>query len=457
MFNRLYIYVETPYMGVSKLDPICTTGKLLIISLTLENSFMNQRLLKFSLGICFVTIFSSTFAGGFQAWQQSGYSIGNNAAGAAARAEDGTTAYYNPAGLTRIKHQNAAISIIGKMDNHKFRGRVNPSTTISGYQNSGTIQGGTSRILPSVLYAAPISDKWGFGFSMSSPFENNIDYGRNAYSRYIVTKNQLFTLDLGPSIAYRILKQLSLGLGFDAQYLRFSYNQTDTTSNTTANDAINKNVLTDWAFGWNYGLLWEPTDNTRAGVSYRSRMNHHATGNSQYQNSRGRAKLHIELPPETIFSVYHNFTPAFALMATAEYTHWRIMNRLVMSGVAGPNGTSNITLADKMRNTWQFILGGSYKLNDEFSMRAGAGYDQSPIKNHARNLIIPDSNRYLASLGLGYQINKTMSVDLGYTHAFYQHKIVNHTATYGNETLTTLGSLYNSTDYVGLQFNWQMT
>lgn len=402
--------------------------------------------------------FSTTFAGGFQTWMQSGESVGNYAAGAAASANDATITFYNPAGLTHIKQQDAAFSGLVKISSHQFRGQVTPTPAITGFtNNSGTIQGGTTRFIPTILYAAPVSDKWGFGFTMTSPFTSNIDYGRNTYARYIITKNELYTLDLGPSIAYRIFKFLSIGAGFDAQYLRFTYNQVETSSGSTTNDGINKNTLTNWAFGWNYGLLIEPIKNTRIGVSYRSRMNHNATGDSKFMSIRGRAKLHIELPPSTIFSVYHAFDDRFALMGTANFTHWRIMKRLVLTGASGISGTNNITLLQNLRNTWRFILGGSFKPTDKFTLRAGAGYDQSPIKDHSRNLILPDSDRYLASLGCGYKLNKTMSVDFGYTHAFYKHRSISQSQLYGNETLATLGSVYNSTDYFGLQFNWLMT
>ena len=413
--------------------------------------------IQFFASIILVAATSAVFAGGFQTWMQSGESVGNYAAGAAAEANDATTAFYNPAGLVRIKRQDAAISTVGKISNTKFNGTVTPTPAITGFATSGNVQGGSSRAIPTILYAAPVSDKWGFGFSAASPFESSIDYGRNTLARYIITKSQIYTIDLSPSIAYQLFHWLSIGAGLDADYLRITFNQVDTTGSTTANDALNKNLLTDWAFGWNVGALLEINDNTRAGVSYRSRLDHRATGDSKYLTTRSRSKLHIELPPSTIFSIYHSFTNWFALMGTANFTQWRTTKKLVITDAAKPGGTGNITILQNLRNTWRFILGATFKPNDIFTIRTGIGYDQSPVKNTARNLAFPDSNSYLASLGFGYKISDTMNVDVGYTHAFFTHKRINRTQAYGNETLATIGSIYTSEDIIGAQFNWLMT
>ncbi len=272
-----------------------------------------------------------------------------------------------------------------------------------------------------------------------------------------MTKSDLYTLDIGPSVAYEPIKQLSFGVGLDAQYLRFDYDQVDTTGATTANDATNKNILSDWSFGWNSGILWNVNDNTRIGFSYRSHMNHHATGDSKYMSTRGRAKLHINLPPSTIFSIDHAFNNKFSMMGTATYTRWQSMGTLNITGAVGPTGSNNINITQKLRNSWRVILGSAYQLTNIFTIRSSVGYDESPVNNRTRNLMLPDTNRYLISAGLGYKINDTMSLDTGYTHTFSQHEKINNTQVYGNETVTTAGSVYNNDDYFGLQFNWLMT
>lgn len=422
-----------------------------------HNVEMKRSRIQFLTSIVLLTATSALFAGSFQAWQQSGESVGNYAAGGAAVANDATTAFYNPAGLTRIKHQDAAISTVGKISSVEFHGRINPTPAITGYVNSGNIQGGTTRAIPTLLYAAPVSDKWGFGFIVTSPYETSIDYGRNSFARYAITKNKIYTIDLGPSIAYRVFNWLSIGAGFDAQYLRMTYNQADTTGANVTNDGLNSNVLTDWVFGWNFGALWEISQDTRFGISYRSRMDHRATGSSKYTGMRSRAKLHMELPPTTTFSLFHSFTDWFALMGTANFTHWRIMKNIVLTSAAGPGGTNNITMVQDLQNTWRFVLGATFKPGTLFTIRTGVGFDQSPIKNNSRNLIFTDSDKYLASLGFGYKISDKMSVDVGYTHAFFVHRRINQTQTYGAENLTTTGSIYSSEDTIGAQFNWLMT
>ena len=101
------------------------------------------------------------------------------------------------------------------------------------------------------------------------------------------------------------------------------------------------------------------------------------------------------------------------------------------------------------------ILGSAYQL--KYILIQAVLVTTIILSTTEHNLMLPDTNRYLISAGLGYKINDTMSLDTGYTHTFSQHEKINNTQVYGNETVTTAGSVYNNDDYFGLQFNWLMT
>lgn len=423
---------------------------------------MRKQLYQIGLMLTLAFAVQQASANSFQLWQQSGAAIGDDAAGAAAIANDGTTAYYNPAGLTRIKRQNMAISMLASITNVKFKGTLNSTPAITGFTNSGSAQGGESNVLPTILYGAPINDKWAFGFSVFSPYENHMNFTRNAFTRYIVTESNIKTYDLSPSIAYRPFQPISIGFGIDAQRLKLEYDHIDTTS-STANDALIVTTMGNWAFGWNGGLLWEINPTTRIGLSYHSQITHHLSGNSRFHGNPGsgtggqRAKTTIYLPPLTILSAYHEFNSKFALMGTMTYTQWTKMRDLTLYNLAGTANPENVTLQDPLRNSWRFVIGAHYKVSPKFLLRTGLGYTLSPTKDSTRNIMMPDANSYTLSLGMGYAINKTLSVDLGYSHIFVQHASINHTQTYSSEQIQAIGNLQQSADLIGIQLNWLMT
>ncbi len=402
---------------------------------------------------------SCAFANSFQLWQQSASQIGDDGAGAAASANDATTAYYNPAGLTRIKHQDMALSLLGTITNIKFKGQSNLTPAITGFTNSGTAQGGDSNFIPTILYAAPLDAQWAFGFSVSSPFNRYINYGQNDFTRYAITESTIKTTDISPSFSYRPFDHFSIGFGADAERVKMEYDRIDTIT-STANDAVVTNKLGDWSFGWNTGALWEITQNTRMGISYHAKITHHLSGNSRFYGTGTngtRVKSDVYLPPLAMLSLYHDFNNDFALMSTVSYTQWEKFGALTLNNVAGQTSPTTITLQDKMKNAWRFVLGAHYHFSQRFQLRGAIGYDQSPTNNKTRDILMPDANQYIVALGLGYTLNKTVNLDLGYSHAFMQHISVNHTQTYGATNITNIGNLQQNTDLIGLQLNWLMT
>ncbi|HCW0231791.1 TPA: TonB-dependent receptor, partial [Pseudomonas aeruginosa] len=72
------------------------------------------------------------------------------------------------------------------------------------------------------------------------------------------------------------------------------------------------------------------------------------------------------------------------------------------------------------RNTWTLAVGGDYKVTDQWTMRAGVAYDQTPTHNATRDPRIPDGDRYFASLGAGYRFQSMpeLSIDAAYSRQF---------------------------------------
>lgn len=78
-------------------------------------------------------------------------------------------------------------------------------------------------------------------------------------------------------------------------------------------------------------------------------------------------------------------------------------------------------------------MGGDYKVTDQWTMRAGVAYDQTPTHNATRDPRIPDGDRYFASLGAGYRFQSMpeLSIDAAYSRQFVKEvplKTVNQIA-----------------------------
>ena len=161
-------------------------------------------------------IFSAqTFAGAFQLWEESASSLGDYHAGAAAEANNASTVFYNPAGMSRIKHQQVSFGAVFIDLNVNFNGNVTSALT---YPNTtptdpGGASGDTFNIVPNFHYVLPLNNRWAFGLEETTPFGLATQYTDNATSSYVgmlATKTELQTMNLNPSLSYAINKYLSV-------------------------------------------------------------------------------------------------------------------------------------------------------------------------------------------------------------------------------------------------------
>ena len=422
-----------------------------------------------------ITSAETAMASGFQIWEQEGASFGNFHAGYAALANDASIGWYNPGGLTRIKNQQVVFGAALILTDIKYTGLVQVST-LPDDASVITAQGGTINVLPSLHYATPVNDWIGFGFSVTVPFGLKTDYRANTILRYLATLTSVKVIDISPSMGFKLTDKLSFGLGPNFQKMYGDFNSVAGVGEPEVNDTKSINKVNGTAFGYHLGALYEFNENTRAGVSYHSQVVHHLTGTSRFEGPLAadifdgvnpvigqRARVKMTLPSYLAVSAYHKLHPQFALMGTVTHTRWNCFKTLTLEGLAGVDqfgaASQDMTasIPQHFRNTLAFSLGGDYYLNDTFTLRGGLGYDQSPVVTKNRNVQLPDSNRYIFSLGTHIQASKTIGLDAGWTHIFIkQATIQNNSQQLGIETVLTDGSVNGGADAYGFQITWDI-
>jgi long-chain fatty acid transport protein len=449
-------------------------------------------------------ISSQAMASAFQLWEQDGASVGNYHAGYAAEANDASTAWYNPAGITRFQNQQIVFGGSAIMSDFKYKGNVSvtenslfliptpPFTRISPTTytfNNVTAQGGEFSIVPALHYVTPLTERLGFGFSVDVPFGLKTNYGKSTPLRYAATMTSITVIDISPSLGFKVTDKASIGAGFDIQraYAEFDsvaglINPSPFAAKTIdpASDTISTNKANDTGYGYHLGALYEFTPNTRAGISYHSQVVHHFTGNSRFEGKiaalvnnhvspliSGNAYTNVKLPAYTALSIFHKLNPNWALLGSAIYTQWSSFNTLNLNGVAGAVNNPNtiiasstdiqVTIPEHYRNTWNISLGANYYPTDTIIVRGGVGYDQSPIQDAYRNVQLPDNDRYVVAVGGHFQATKTVGLDLGWVHVFIRDANVNPPALVtGAESVSTNGSVSGGADVFSGQVTWDI-
>lgn len=437
----------------------------------------NVRPLLIALCAAGVTVLSvQAVASGFQLFEQDGASVGNYHAGYAAEAADASTAFYNPAGITRFKNQQIVLAGAGVSTNIQYKGDVTVSTLTNTGPYGVTSQGGVFAFVPAMHYVTPINDYMGFGFSVDVPFGMKIQYGRTTPLRYVSTLSSVTVVDISPTLAFKVSDKASIGLGPNIQRMDGVFNQTGTFLNEELDsDGINNADGT--GYGYHAGVLYEFSPNTRMGLSYHSQVVHHLTGTSDFTgplatndaftgpSSSSRSKINLTLPPYTALSVFHQLHPQFSIMASAIYTQWSTIKNLVLQNVAGiitepdvmRSTNITVTIPQYYRNTWNFSVGGDYYATDKITLRSGLGFDQTPVGDTYRNVQMPDNNRYVVAFGGHYQTTKAVGLDLGWMHLFMNKAHINPPPQVtGSEIATTNGSVTGGADVFSAQLTWDI-
>lgn len=444
--------------------------------------FATRRLITILCASGMLGVSSHAMAAAFQLWEQDGASIANVHAGYAAEANDASTAWYNPAGMTRIKKPQVVFGADPILSDFKYKGdiavtEVTPTVaglppTLSGVASSVnfpgvTDQGGNFAAVPFFHFVTPITDRLAFGVSTVSPFGLKTSYGSDTPVRYAATYTSVMLIDLTPSLAFRVTDQFSVGAGFNIQRM---YGEFDSFAAAVtrpagfippipvpiqfagdpeinpARDSESTNKANGWGYGYNLGILYELTPCSRIGLAYHSKVDHHLTGNSVFEGPIAgglvglttfrsselrsqRATADVTLPAYTTLSYFTKVNPAWAWMASLTYIQWDVFKVLTLNGAAGavPSTTLpffetstnfQVNIPQHYRNVWNLSIGANWYATDSITLRTGIGYDESPVRDAFRNMQLPDSDRYLAAIGTHFQATRTIGLDLSYQHVF---------------------------------------
>jgi len=398
-------------------------------------------------------------AAAFQLIEQNASGLGNAYAGSAAIAENASTIFYNPAGMTYLPGLNvsAGLNMIGPSFKFTDQGST-AATRLPGPFPAplGTDRGGDAgswAAVPNMYLSYQLKPSWFLGLGVGAPFGLATEYGDDWLGRYHSRKFSIETININPSIAWKASERLSIGLGVNWQHIKADYRRAAPLPLPNLPDAAVRLKMSDNAWGWNLGLLYQITDATRVGLSYRSRIKQKATGDVTVRSVAGTTvspgNSTIKLPDTVIFSVVHDLNPQWTLLADVSWTGWSSIPSLDIFS----NGAPLEKLDLRFRDSWRFALGANYKLNQQWTLKAGIAYDQSPVdKAQYRPTSLPDNDRKWLSLGAAYHFNDATTLDVGYTHLFLSKTpIANDTAAAAKGTI--IGEYKSNANVIGVQLS----
>lgn len=460
----------------------------------------------------------------------SGYHFGTQSVSAqatanasAAEATDATTLFYNPAGMTRLQGTNfsGALNLVAPSVKYNNASASYPTqpyaaqplpngvTVPAGLNRSSAVSGSTSGKLTDDLLAVPhmylthqLNDRVTVGVGVYVPFASSTEYQRDSVLRYNVNQTSLTTIDINPTVAFKLNDQHSLAIGLIAQHADASLRQYANFGGS-ANPALNSLIPgvggghgnsdgyadvegKDWGFGFNLGWMWEIDPTARVGVSYRSVIKHSLKGTADWTTgqaaaSRGYidsdARVDIKTPESLSVHGFKQLDSKWAVMGDVTWTRHSRFDSLSInysqpksapysaSNFAGQT-TNKTTLVPAWKDSWKVAIGATYQYSAPLQLRFGVAYDQSPVPDEEHRLsTMPDNDRIWLSFGGKYDLNKNSSINAAYSYIHIKNSKAKVNGYCGGATagaVNCVSSYVNGqADYkshahiLGVQYNYQ--
>jgi long-chain fatty acid transport protein len=455
---------------------------------------MNKTIIMRALPAALLCLGTGTsFAAGFQLLEQNVSGLGNSYAGSAAVAEDASTVFFNPAGMAYLPvgQKSFVVGLNAISPSSKFSNRAS-TPALLGLPSTAQPLG----YVPNTYLVVPINQTISFGLGISAPFGLKTEYDSTWIGRFQGIKSDVKTININPSVSWKLNDTVALGFGIDYQKLTGEFTSAANYAAAILNVAFvappnglgipfpggiaaanglaalagegtAKITGSDTAWGYNFGGLFKISEATRVGVSYRSAIKYHLTGSADFSRTgdatvnavlssaasaaRGGAIFaDIKLPDTFIISNLTHLNDKWDMMGDLSWTGWSKIPALTFQYANNSSVVSSTT--ENWRDTWRVALGGTYKYSDTMKWRFGLAYDQSPVKDDYRTPRLPDNNRTWISVGAQYALTKNSAFDWGYAHLFVKDAPINNTA--GNPAGYGLlnGNYKDSVDIFGVQY-----
>jgi long-chain fatty acid transport protein len=423
---------------------------------------------------CFVVLLVSlvsasiALGGGFQLNEVGARAMGMGGA-FAARANDLSAMYFNPAGLAYQMGVGVSLGATA----------ILPSTSFTNATSGKATDMVKQTFTPPHFYLG-YGDKngWAFGLAVFCPFGLGTLWPEGWEGKYIALKTDLQNFVVNPTVAYKVNDQLSFGLGISytwstvfMKYNIATYSQvTIPPPPLPVPSAVPGRVelrAEGSAWSFNAGMIYKPVPDLSIGISYRHSTLVSYTGSATFYDMLalspylrgGPGRTKIEFPNQGFAGVAYQISSDLSIEGDFQWIGWTTYKELKLempTGTVFPLTGKPLQGTTASKKTWAnaFMgrLGVEYLLGD-VSLRLGAIYDKTPQPNSTLTPELPDANRIEGTVGLGYKFAAHYSVDVAYQFIMFSDR----TVTGAGGDLNVFPGTYKSTaNLIALTLNYVM-
>ncbi|MCX2760706.1 TonB-dependent receptor [Vibrio sp. Sgm 22] len=334
----------------------------------------------FTYSLAATAIFTSlnAFASGLFLQEAVVANAGTAGAGDGVYTRSAAAMWTNPATMSHMGESKTTINTMAFDLEMKYKDNQNSSGDGKGHS-----------VLPSfgAFHAHQVTDKLHLGIALGAVGGSSLDYGSDWAGAALLEDITLTAMQVNPSLSYKLNDQWSVGAGVQFSWGAFQ----QTTSAFTAKQD------TDWAYGYNLGVMFTPNDKFKLGASYRSKLEHEFNNEINGSLLLNSLSTDIILPEIIDLSASYALNSQLDLLASVQLHRWSEWDTTVLD-FGTPIG--GLQLDRDWDDVWKFAVGADYQLNSDWRLKAGFSYETSPQDDPSMQWVdLPVGEQYRYSVG----------------------------------------------------------
>jgi long-chain fatty acid transport protein len=182
-------------------------------------------------------------------------------------------------------------------------------------------------------------------------------------------------------------------------------------------------------YGFNLGVLLEPREDTRIGITYRSEVDLEFEDTAPLKDigpvlqgilnlsglAGSKVDIDMTIPQAVMVSGYHQLNDQWAILGNVGWQDWSAFGKqdLTLTSTTARSFTKDLDYDD----TWHFALGAQYRFLPQWLWSVGAAYDTSPVEDDdKRSPDLPLDRQIRIGTGIQYDWNADVTVGLAYEY-----------------------------------------
>ncbi|MCE9521171.1 MAG: outer membrane protein transport protein [Alphaproteobacteria bacterium] len=409
--------------------------------------------------------------------------VGSAYAGASAQADGPEFVSFNPASSSGVADWDASVTVNGIYPTSSafFSVATNALGTPTGGDAApdGFIKDAYE---PGIQARYRLSPELTAGLSITAPWGLSTRYNDGWAGRYYALNSKLVTVNTALSLAYAVTPEFAVSAGAQIQYAKGTLSNAIDFGTIGAVNGVGFALPTlqdgsaeidadDWGFGFVLGALWKPAPSLSIGASYRSEVEHVLKGEADFTLDGAGvgtllsglsgafvdsgASAALTTPAVASLGATIDVGPQVTLMTEFGYTWWNVFDELRVR-FANPL-QADVVQSYNWKDAYFASAGVRYRPAQDWTLRAGVAFDQSPTQDSTRDPRIPDADRTWLAFGVRHDFEDGPSVEVGYAHLFIPEEPIGLTAANPENLIrgNLVGVTNSSVDVITVQLTFR--